>query len=214
MGCSLAFYPARQGRRVIVVDRGQIGQGATAACAGGIRAQFSTEVNIRIGMEAKRVLANFVEETGQSADFRQVGYLFLLTTHEERQRFADNVRLQRRLGLEDVFELAPAEARAMVPGLRTDDLSGATFCPSDGLAGPNEVTYGYANAARRLGAVILEDTPLSGFLESGGSVSGIRTPGGEILATDTVICAGPWSAAVGAMLGMVLPIDPSRRQVF
>src|SRR3979411_2753575 len=193
MGCSLAYHLARGGRKVVVIDRGKIGQGATAACAGGIRAQFSTEVNIRIGMEATRVLANFVGETGQSADFRQVGYLFLLTTDEERQRFADNVRLQRRLGMEDVVELTPANARAMVPGLRTDDLSGATFCPSDGLAGPNEVTYGYANAARRLGAVILEDTRLDGFLTVGGTVRGIRTGTDEIAATETGVCAGPWS---------------------
>jgi sarcosine oxidase subunit beta len=165
-------------------------------------------------MEAKRVLANFVEETGQSADFRQVGYLFLLTTDDERRRFADNVRLQRRLGMEDVVELTPADARAMVPGLRTDDLCGATFCPSDGLAGPNEVTYGYAKAARRLGAVILEDTPLHDFLTSGGTVSGIMTGAGEIACADTVICAGPWSAAVGEMLGRTLPIEPSRRQLF
>jgi sarcosine oxidase subunit beta len=214
MGCSLAFYLARAGRKVVVIDRGKIGQGASAACAGGIRAQFSTEVNIRIGMEAKRMLADFVGETGQTADFRQVGYLFLLTTEDERQRFADNMALQHRLGLDDVVALTPAEARTMVPGLVTDDLAGATLCPSDGLAGPNEVTYGYANAARRLGAVILEDTPLDGFVQSGASVSGIRTRAGEIQAADTVICAGPWSAPVGAMLGKVLPIEPSRRQVF
>ena len=214
MGCSLAYYLARAGRRVVVIDRGRIGQGATAACAGGIRAQFSTEVNIRIGMEAKRVLANFVEETGQTADFRQVGYLFLLTTDDERRRFADNVRLQRRLGMEDVVELTPADARAMVPGLRTDDLCGATFCPSDGLAGPNEVTYGYANAARRLGAVIQENTRLDGFITAGGTVRGIRTGASEIACADTVICAGPWSAPVGAMLDLALPIEPSPRQVF
>src|SRR5437667_1725120 len=214
MGCSLAYHLARGGRKVVVIDRGRIGQGATAACAGGVRAQFSTEVNIRIGMEAKRVLANFVEETGQTADFRQVGYLFLLTTDDERRRFADNVRLQRRLGMEDVVELTPADARDMVPGLRTDDLCGATFCPSDGLAGPNEVTYGFANAARRQGAVILEDTPVEAFLMSGGTVRGVRTAVGEIESPETVICAGPWSAPVGAMLGLQLPIVPSRRQVF
>jgi sarcosine oxidase, subunit beta len=214
MGCSLAYHLARAGRRVVVIDRGRIGQGATAACAGGIRAQFSTEVNIRIGMEAKRVLAHFVDETGHTADFRQVGYLFLLTTDDERQRFADGIRLQRRLGLADVVELTPAEAKAMVPGLETGDLSGATFCPSDGLAGPNEVTFGYANAARRLGAVILEDTPLQGFLAAGGTVGGIRTMAGEIACSETVICAGPWSAPVGAMLGLTLPIEPSPREVF
>src|SRR2546425_4821751 len=214
MGCSLAYHLTRGGRKVVVIDRGRVGQGATAACAAGLRAQFSTEVNIRIGMEAKRVLANFVEETGQTADFRRVGYLFLLTTDDERRRFADNVRLQRRLGMEDVVELTPANARAMVPGLRTNDLCGATFCPSDGLAGPNEVTYGYANAARRLGAVILEDTPVETFLMSGSTVSGVRTAVGEIESGETVICAGPWSAPVGAMLGLEVPIVPSRRQVF
>ena len=73
MGCSLAFYLASAGRRVLVDDGGRIGQGATAACAGGVRAQFSTEINIRIGMEAKRLLANFSQATGQTADFRQVG---------------------------------------------------------------------------------------------------------------------------------------------
>jgi sarcosine oxidase, subunit beta len=214
MGCSLAFYLARQGRRVIVIDRGRIGQGATAACAGGIRAQFSTEVNIRIGMEAKRLLSRFADETGATADFRQVGYLFLLTTDEERERFAEAVRLQRRLGLDDVVELTPGDARALVPGLQADDLAGATFCPSDGLAGPNEVTYGFANAARRGGAVILEDTPIDAFLTRDDTVQGVATAGGDIISEDTVICAGPWSAALGSMLGLALPIEPSRRQVF
>lgn len=214
MGCSLAFYLAGQGRRVLVIDRGRIGQGATAACAGGIRAQFSTEVNIRMGMEAKRVLSRFVAETGYPADFRQVGYLFLLTTDDERATFAEAVRLQRRLGLDDVVELTPADARALVPGLQTDDLTGATFCPSDGLAGPNEVTYGFANAARRRGAVILEDTPLTAFLTRGDRVTGVATAHGEVISDGTVICAGPWSAAAGAMLGLALPIAPSRRQVF
>src|SRR5437879_1570707 len=214
MGCSLAFYLSRSGRRVVVIDRGRIGQGATAACAGGIRAQFSTEINIRMGMEAKRLLARFVEETGQTADFRRVGYLFLLTTDDERARFHEALQVQRSCGLDDVVELEPTEVRAIVPGLETDDLSGATFCPSDGLAGPNEVTYGFANAARRQGAVIHEDTPIEAFLMSGGTVTGVRTAVGEIASPETVICAGPWSAPVGTMLGLQLPIVPSRRQVF
>jgi glycine/D-amino acid oxidase-like deaminating enzyme len=214
MGCSLAFYLSRAGRRVIVIDRGRIGQGATAACAGGIRAQFSTEINIRIGMEAKRILARFSQETGQTADFRPVGYLFLLTTEAEQSRFHDAVRLQRSCGLDDVVELSPAQAQELVPGLQTGDLSGATFCPSDGLAGPNEVTFGFANAARRRGALIMEETPLEAFVTAGTTVTGVRTAAGAIECAQTVICAGPWSADVGAMLGLRLPIEPSRRQIF
>src|SRR5438132_786123 len=116
MGCSLAFYLSRSGRRVVVIDRGRIGQGATAACAGGIRAQFSTEINIRMGMEAKRLLARFVEETGQTADFRPVGYLFLLTTDDERSRFRAAIELQRACGR---HARAAAADRPLAPaGLR------------------------------------------------------------------------------------------------
>jgi sarcosine oxidase subunit beta len=214
MGCSLAFHLARRGRRVVIIDRGAIGQGATAACAGGVRAQFSSEVNIRIGIEAKRVLRNFEQEVGTTADYRAVGYLFLLTTEDERARFEETVRLQRRLGVDDVVALTVAQAREMIAGLKTDDLSGATFCPSDGLAGPNEVTMGYANAARAYGARILEHTAVEGVLQAGRAVQGVRLSQGEVRAQETVICAGPWSAPVGAMAGLALPIVPSRRHVF
>lgn len=215
MGCSLAFHLVRGGvSPVVVLEKAAIGQGATAACAGGIRAQFSTEVNIRIGMEAKRVLAAFSAETGQDADFRPVGYLFLLATVEERQAFAEHVRLQRHCGVDDVRELTPVEARALVPGLSIDDLAGATFCPSDGLAGPNEVTHGYAGAARRLGARIFENREAVGFVTHGDDVVGVRTIDGEIRSRAVVVCAGPWAQRVAALTGLDLPIVPSRRHVF
>jgi len=215
LGCSLAYHLARQGAGpVVVLERGAIGQGATGACAGGVRAQFSTEINIRIGLEAKRMLARFEEHTGRSADFRRVGYLFLLTTAEERALFQENLRLQRRLGLDDVRELSLTEARALVPGLQTGDLSGATFCPSDGLAGPHEVTFGYAEAARRLGVRILEECPVHGFLGSGARVDGVVHRGGALRSRETVICAGPWAGAVGTLAGVEIPVEPSRRHIF
>jgi glycine/D-amino acid oxidase-like deaminating enzyme len=215
MGCSLAFHLARAGAGpVLVFDRGAIGQGATAACAGGVRAQFSTEVNVRIGIEAKRVLAAFERETGAGADFRPVGYLFLLATAEEREAFAGHLRLQRACGLDDVRELTPEQAGALVPGLRTRDLSGATFCPSDGLAGPHEVTAGYAAAARRLGARIVEREEVIAFLTEGDRVLGVRTAKGETRSRSTVLCAGPWSGSVARLLRLELPITPSRRQAF
>ena len=214
VGCSLAFYLARAGRNVVVLDRGLVGQGATAACAGGVRAQFSTEVNIRIGMEAKRRLRAFESEVGSSADFRPVGYLFLLKTADERDQFARAVRLQRRLGVDDVVEVSLREAAALVPGLRCDDLSGATYCPSDGLAGPNEVTSGYAAGARSHGAAILEHTPVTAVSTRGGVVTGVETANESIDAEQVVICAGPSTADVGRLAGVTLPVSPSRRHAF
>ncbi len=215
IGCSLAFHLAQlRAGPIVVLDRGTIGQGATAACAGGVRAQFSTEINIRMGLEAKRMLERFPAEVGRSADFRRVGYLFLLVTDDEYLFFRENLRLQRRLGVDDVRELTPAEARGLVPGLQTGDLSGATFCPSDGLAGPNEVTYGYADAARRQGVRIIEDCPVTGFVWRERGVEGVRTAGGEVASRHTVICAGPWAGEVGRLGGLTIPVEPQRRQVF
>jgi glycine/D-amino acid oxidase-like deaminating enzyme len=215
MGCSLAYHLARTGlREIVVLDRGDIGRGATLACAGGVRAQFSTEINIRIGMEAKRMLRGFEKETGRPADYREIGYLFLLRTEEERKDFEDSVRLQRRLGIDDVRWLKPKEAATLVGGLEVSDLTGAVFCPSDGLAGPSEVTFGYADAARRFGVTIHENVPVTEFLIRGDRIEGVITPTGELQSERTVICAGPWAGQLGELTGSEIPVVPSRRNVF
>jgi sarcosine oxidase subunit beta len=215
VGCSLAHALARRGSgAILVLERGAIGQGATAACAGGVRAQFATEINVRIGMEAKRLFAHFRQETGQDAGFRQIGYLFLLQTMDELALFEEAVRLQQRCGVEDVRELSPNAARELVPGLETGDLCGAVYCPSDGIAGPHDVTYGYASAARRLGVQIVEDAAVEEIVFDGTSVAGVRTLGREVRARVAVICAGPWSGQVGKAAGLSIPIEPSRRNVF
>jgi len=215
MGCSLAYHLARMGLRdIVVLDRGDIGRGATLACAGGVRAQFSTEINIRIGMEAKRMLRGFEKEIGRPADYREIGYLFLLQTEEERKDFESSVRLQQRLGVGDVRWLEPKEAATLVGGLEVSDLTGAVFCPSDGLAGPSEVTFGYADAARRFGVTIHENVPVTEFLIRGDRIEGVNTPHGELPSERTVICAGPWASQLGELIGIEIPVIPSKRNVF
>ncbi|TMD09354.1 MAG: FAD-binding oxidoreductase [Chloroflexi bacterium] len=179
MGCSLAYHLARMGLRdIVVLDRGDIGRGATLACAGGVRAQFSTEINIRIGMEAKRMLRGFEKE------------------------------------IEDVRWLEPKQAATLVGGLEVTDLTGAVFCPSDGLAGPSEVTFGYADAARRFGVTIHENVPVTEFLIRGDRIEGVITPRGELQSERTVICAGPWAGQLGELTGIEIPVIPSKRNVF
>ena len=215
MGCSLAFHLARLGlRNIIVLDRSGIGQGATLACAGGVRAQFSTEINIRIGMEAKRMLRGFEKETDRPADYREIGYLFLLRTAVERKHFERSVRLQHRLGVADVRWLEPKEAATLVGGLEVSDLTGAVFCPSDGLAGPSEVTFGYADAARRLGVTVQENVVVTEFLMRGDRIEGVLTPNGELHSQRTVVCAGPWAGQLGELAGIDIPVVPSKRNVF
>ena len=214
VGCSLAYHLARGGMKPLVLERGALGEGSTARGAGGVRQQFSTEVNVRVGMLSRQMLERFPEEIGSSADLRQIGYLFLATTEEEAAQFARNVAMQQRVGLRDVTLLDVAAARELVPELRVEDLRAATFCPSDGLAGPNEVTFGYASAARRHGAVIVEGCTVDAITRDADRVIGVRAGGIDVSAKLVVNCAGPHAAVVGRMAGVDIPVRPFRRQIF
>ncbi|MGH7411273.1 MAG: NAD(P)/FAD-dependent oxidoreductase, partial [Candidatus Methylomirabilis sp.] len=125
VGLSIAYHLAARGcDDVCVIERGQIGQGATAKATGGIRQQFSREINIRLSQESLKRFERFEEEMSCSADLRQVGYLFLTSSGEDWAWLQEAAALQRRLGV-PVELLTPDGARGLVSGLRIDDLLGA-----------------------------------------------------------------------------------------
>jgi sarcosine oxidase subunit beta len=109
--------------------------------------------------------------------------------------------------------LTPAEAAALNPLIRVDDLLAAAFSPDDGHATPEAVVQGYAAAARRLGARIVTSCDVRGIEAAGGAVQAVETSLGRVETQAVVCAAGPWSAAVGAMAGVELPVAPLRRQV-
>lgn len=214
VGCSLAFHLARLGMRPLLLEKGEFGAGSTARCAGGVRQQFATEVNVRVGMLSRRLLESFEEETGSTADLRQIGYLLVATTAEQMAQFQRNVEVQRRVGLTDVELLDRAEVAARVPDLNIEDVLGGTFCASDGLAGPNEVTWGYVSAARREGATVLDGVEVTAIERSGDAVTGV-VAGSERVATPMVVnCAGPYAAGIGKLASVAVPVRPFRRHLF
>ncbi len=214
VGCSIAYHLAKLGcRDVIVLEKGSVGSGSTGICAGGIRQQFSTEINIRLSMESVKFFERFEDETGHPADFHQDGYLILATDEGELESFRRNVALQRSLGLE-VYLLSPQEAKELVPQLNVEDVLGATYCPTDGYADPHSVVQGFAHAARSLGVRIYQETEVVGIKAKGGRVVGVSTTKGEFRAPIIVDAAGPYAAQVGKMVGIEVPIRPSRRHIF
>jgi sarcosine oxidase subunit beta len=214
VGCSLAYHLASKGQKnVLVVDRGGVGEGSTGRCAGGVRQQFSTEVNVRLGIMSVAKLRAFEEELGISADFRQIGYLFVASEDAGMGELRASLALQRRVRLDDVREVNPAEIAELVPGLEIGDLVGGTFCPSDGIAGPSEVTQAYARVARSLGVRIMEGVEVTG-LEIAVGACRVKTPRGEIRADIVVCCAGAWSRPLGELCGIDIPVAPYRRHIF
>src|SRR5919106_1803078 len=197
MGASTAYHLAARGvKDVVLVEREPfLGEMSTGRCAGGIRHQFSTEINVRLSIESIRMLERFPDELGQDVGLKLCGYLFLLTRDEDLPTFRDNVALQHRLGI-DTRWLEHADCAELVPELDLEGVLAGTIYERDGLADPSGVVHGYASGARRIGVTILTET----------AVGSIETP-------VVVNACGAWAPELGKMVGVDIPIDPTRRQV-
>src|SRR5437868_15128781 len=101
VGSSIAYHLAQRGagRGVVLLERQTLGSGSTGRSAGGIRSQFSTEVNIRFSLEAVAFWRSFSDRLGSPVDYREIGYLFLATTQQERAQLVSNIALQNALGV-------------------------------------------------------------------------------------------------------------------
>lgn len=210
IGASIAFHLAEAGvRDVVLVERDTLGGGSTCKAAGGVRAQFSDRINIELGARSLAAFADFGQRPGQEIDLHRVGYLFLLSTPEDVASFERDVELQNSLGVSSRM-IDVAEAKRLSPLIETDGLLAAAWSPDDGHCTPESVVLGYARAARGHGATLLTGISVTGIDMAAGVVSTDRGP----IHTGTVICAaGAWSAAIGAMAGVPLPVTPLKRQI-
>jgi sarcosine oxidase subunit beta len=213
MGASIAYHLAKRGQRdVLLLEREAFfGQGATGRCAGGMRYQFSTEINIQLSLHSLPMLEHFAEETGQPIDIRRCGYLLMATQDEDVAAFKRNVELQHRFGVMTEWWDGD-DVRKRLPMMNLGDVIAATFHGKDGLADPNGVVMGYVNAARRLGAKLINDALVTGIEIRNDKVCGVVTTKGHVSTPIVVNAAGPWAAEIGKMAGLDLPIAPVRRQ--
>jgi sarcosine oxidase subunit beta len=214
VGVATAFELARKkaGHVVLVEREPLLGTGATAKCAGGIRAQFSSEINSRISQLAEHIYLNFKSEIGVEAEYDKVGYLFCLTSDTQVQSFKRDLEMWQGLGLPAVW-LTREEIATRVPLILTDDLLGGTFCTSDGLADSGEYMTAYEKQARKLGVEILTGTGVTGMTTTGGRMASVSV-GSRVIYTECVInCGGPYAAEMGRMVDLDIPIAPIKRQI-
>lgn len=215
MGASTLYHLAAHGqKKVILLEKEEFfGQGATGRCAGGVRYQFATEINIKLSLESLPMLERFKTEIGQDVDYRKCGYLFVLTNEQDVTAFKHNLALQNKLGV-DTEWVTGDEVRERLPSMHFEDALGGSFGPNDGLVDPNSVVMGYINAASKLGAKAFSNIEVTGIKVEHGKVSGVETNQGFVSAPVVVNAAGPWAGLVGRMAGVEIPIVPVRRQMF
>jgi sarcosine oxidase subunit beta len=209
MGASVAFHLANLGvQDVVLIERESLASGSTSKSAGGIRAQFADELNVRIAL---RSMAEFEAlDRVSGIEYKRHGYLFVLTKDDEVEGFRAAVALQQSLGVPSRL-ITPDDVEAMIPALETSDLLAAAYCPIDGHASPESVVQAYAAAASAHGVRILQGTTLHGISVSGDEIVGVETSAGPIR-TGTVVCAaGVWSEEVGNLAGIDIPVHGEAR---
>jgi sarcosine oxidase subunit beta len=212
IGTSAAFHLAEAGVDVVLLERAQLGSGSTCRAAGGVRAQFSDALNIEIAQRSLRAFREFARRPGWEIDFKQVGYLFVLSEEPDVAVFERNVQLQNEYGVPSRI-LSAAQARELCPLLAGDDILAAAFSPEDGHVTPEAVVQGYAFGARELGAHIRIGCDVLDISSSGGEITEVITTHGAIRTGTVVSAAGAWSRGCGEMVGVELPVTPLRRQV-
>jgi sarcosine oxidase, subunit beta len=225
MGLAIAYHLARDGAGdVTVIDKGYLCGGASGRNGGGVRAQWSSEANVRLMQESIRLCREFAARMKINVWFRQGGYLFVARTPAVRAQLEASVALQRACGLATRM-LDPAEARRIVPELDTTGIEAASYNADDGVVFPWPFVWGYAQAARKLGVEVAPWHEVVGFETSGSRIEGVRVrrsgpPGSAPDATTALVrtnkvvnAAGAWSPRVAALLGVALPNEPHRHEI-
>ena len=212
IGCSTAYHLARLGwQEIVVLERAQLTSGSTfhaAGLVGQLRSSASITQLLKYSVE---LYGRLEAETGQATGWEACGGLRLACNQERWTEVRRQATTARSFGLE-VDLLTPREAQDLWPLMDASDIVGAAFMPSDGQAGPSDITQALAKGARSQGVQILENCPVEEVLVEDGRVAGVRTPEGTLRCEVLVNCAGLWAREFGALAGVCVPVQAVKHQ--
>jgi heterotetrameric sarcosine oxidase gamma subunit len=206
VGCSVAYHLTQMGKRdVVLLEQGRLSCGTTWHAAGLVGQLRAHQNMTRLVQHSVDLYSKLEAETGLATGWKQCGSIIVARTPER-------MTLLRRVAASATAQGVPCEvisvkdAANRYPIMRTDDLLGALWLPSDGKANPADVTQALAKGARMRGARIFEQTKVSGVRVRNGAATGVETDKGPIEAAVVVNCAGQWAKAVGRMCGVTVPL--------
>jgi len=214
-GLSTAYNLANMGcKNVVLLEKESLYSGATGRCAAGVRQQFGLEANLRLAMGAYKILSHLNEllDYERDIEFKQGGYLWMLTTDEGVEQAKKNIQLQHNFGIESQL-ITPREAQEIVPYLNIEGIKACTFHQKDGHANPFQVSQAYAEAAKRLGVEINTFTEVIDIKMENNHIVEVVTDKGKIATNKVLNAAGGFAKYIGEMVGIKLPLKPERHQI-
>jgi len=212
MGASTAFHLAEAGVSVALFEANELASGSTSKAAGGVRANFSDELNIALGARSLDLFSRFLERPGYEIDLHRPGYLFALTKSDDVARFEKSTELQVSLGVESRM-LSAREALKISPLLSEAGVLACSFTPNDGHCTPESVVLGYARGARKFSAVVKTGVRVKGIELADSEITAVVTSEGRVETGAVINCAGAWSPEIAKMVGLDLPVTPYRREL-
>ncbi|MDR0765282.1 MAG: FAD-binding oxidoreductase [Synergistaceae bacterium] len=205
IGTATAYNLAKFGRKdVVVLEKGTVCGGSTGRCGAGIRAQWGTEMNCRLGLACLDIFEQLDSELGMPTGLNQGGYLLVAYSEKEFENLKKGMALQNGLGIKSRAVSLP-EAREICPALDASDAVGFTYHARDGHADPFLTTFAYLEAAKRLGVSYFKNTEATGITVKGNKAVGVDTTKGHIDADAVVNCAGPYAQYVAKLGGIDIP---------
>ncbi|GIF66213.1 oxidoreductase [Asanoa ishikariensis] len=208
IGTSVAYHLAALGwTDIVLLERDKLTSGTTWHAAGlmvtfGSLSETSTEMR----KYTRDLYARLEAETGQATGLKQVGFIEVAADADRLEEYRRVSAFNRYCGI-DVQEISPGEIKELFPLAKTDDLLAGFYVADDGRANPVDVTMALAKGARLRGATIIEGVPVTGVLRNGQTVTGVRTPQGDIEAEYVVNCAGMWARQLGEQAGVSIPLQ-------
>ncbi|MFB5267868.1 NAD(P)/FAD-dependent oxidoreductase [Paenibacillus enshidis] len=213
IGAAIAYYAAKSGLQVVLVERGEIAGGTSSRCDGNILAiDKEPGLDSRMSLLSQQLVAELAGELEDEFEYRAPGSILVCENDQEMQAALQWVTRQQQEGL-PFRMLDHRDLQGEWPHL-AKDLPGGLECATDSTVNPVLMTYALAKAARRMGARLLPHTPVQSVLkDAGGNVCGVETPRGVISAGAVVLAAGVWTRAIGQLLGLSLPIIPRKGHI-
>ena len=214
-GASVAYHLTERGaQNVLIVEREtRQGEGSTGKATGGVRAQFETDINIKMSIYSIDFFSKFIELTGVDCGYEPRGYLFLATDRRQFEYLKENVEKQKSLGVKDVEIVDKQQIAEIVKGLNCEDIRGGSFGARDGFINPFGVLEGFSKKAFENGAKIEFGTTVSSIETAAEKVLAVETNRGRIQCEKVVVCAGAWAKTLAGSCGVDLPVEPQKRQI-
>lgn len=213
IGCSVAYYLSKLGKKVLLVEKEDHAKGSAGATDGVIGYHTKKPGHqLDLAVESIAMFDSLAQELGEDIEYdKNCGGMQPVEDEMQWNILSEIAEEQRKSGV-DIRMIGIEEAVKIEPQL-SKKLFGALYSPTGGKVNPIKLTMAFAHGAKKLGAKIMTETAVTGLMIKGNKVIGIKTEKGNFYGEAIVNACGSWASSIAKMAGLEMPIKPRKGQL-